>query len=191
MMGPLPLIFFDKLQTTILEYQKSVLYSFDSGLELTLVVGYEKEQVIEKYSGNVRIIENPNFTAGDTEGLRLGLNSVVAESLLIIDGNTIFDDIDLYSLTSSGRNTVGFQDGDTTEIGVMYSLDKIYSFCFGTNNRTSGMYYFNSEGISQLRQAVAYSPDNYKIYEILNKITDFFPCHQPGVISLRKAQDLC
>lgn len=84
-------------------------------LDVTLVVGYKKEMIINHVPSNVKFIGNPEFTKGSILSLYEARDELKGD-VLLMDGDVYFEEelLDKF-LSTSGENAVAL---DTTSCGT-------------------------------------------------------------------------
>ena len=161
-----------------IEAIKSVYQSF----ELIICCGFEADKVIKyvknKYSNlNIKIIENQLYEQyNDSETLRLCLNAINTDSLLICNGEILVYPELLRILSDSpyvlSQNKVG--KNHSFQIGsVVDDLGFVTNMSFGLPNTWSEIFYLpNKESIEYLRKVSCNLNNKNKfIFELLNDIS--------------------
>lgn len=107
---------------TIIQNQISNIGLVYPDCDIVLTVGFGADKIIKQCPPNVRIVENQLFNETNVfEELRLGLNNIVTDNILIVHGEVLFGPDIVEKLTKTGFSTIlvdskGIIEGD--EIGV-------------------------------------------------------------------------
>lgn len=177
--GAIPLIPFKTKR--LIDIQINAIKSVFKNFEIVLCVGYDSDRVCKyvknKYRNiNIRIIENQIFDKSNScESVRLCLNNINNEKIIICDGSLIIDSKTFKSLNGSHSSYVmtEIDKNDDLEIGVNTgSKNFAEHFGFGAYYTWSEIIFFNNyETIEYLRKVI--SNDNYKqrfLFEAFNEL---------------------
>lgn len=177
--GAIPLIPFKTKR--LIDIQINAIKSVFKNFEIVLCVGYDSDRVCKyvknKYRNiNIRIIENQIFDKSNScESVRLCLNNINNEKVIICDGSLIIDSKTFKSLSGGQSSYVmtEIDKNDDLEIGVNTgSKNFAEHFGFGAYYTWSEIIFLNSyETIEYLRKII--SNDNYKqrfLFEAFNEL---------------------
>lgn len=176
--GAIPLIQFKNKK--LIDIQIQQISNTFKNFELIICVGYDSDKVCkyikQKYRNkNIRIVENQIYAQSNScEGVRLCLNNIYNNKILICDGSIIFNEDILNFITKNNCCiAVEEQENNDLEIGVnIGEKGYIEHFGFGAHTIWSEMIYLNNEDIiDSLRKII--SGDNYKnkfLFEGLNEL---------------------
>lgn len=123
---------------TLLQHQIDCLRSQYVNSEIVAVVGYEADKIYKKKIHGCRFIENTNFeTTGDYEQIRLALNNIENNKVLIVNGDIYFNHTSTNNLlqnysyvqTTKNKNSkleIGLTEVDNQLSILSYGLDTKY-----------------------------------------------------------------
>lgn len=81
----------------LIDYHIASIQEYFKNYEIIICTGFDSEKICKHitqkyYKKNIRIVENPNFEkTGPCESMRLALNNINNNRILIMDGNLIFE----------------------------------------------------------------------------------------------------
>lgn len=176
--GPLSLISIGSKK--LIDIQISAIKDTFNNFELILCLGFDADKVYKyvknKYPNiNIRIVENQLFNSSNScEGLRLCLNNICNDHVLICDGNLILSSKAL-SLLDLQRSCILTESNPyhTMEIGLNCDKSNIVQhFSFGAKNIWSEIVFFNKQDtIESLRKIlVNYDSKTRFMFEALNEL---------------------
>jgi hypothetical protein len=102
--------------------------------DIVLTTGFCADKVIKYRPQSVRIIENQLFNDTNVfEELRLGLNNILTDNVLIIHGEIIFNTDIIVKLTKTGFSTIlvdnnGIIDNDDIGVTIVNERATIFSY---------------------------------------------------------------
>lgn len=130
---------------SILDRQIGILKGFDIG-DITVVTGFKKEKIIEKYGEQISIRFNPHYEiTGNTFSLWT-VRDIFNDDLIILNGDIIFNkkavedllkDKNIYSLVVNKKKCDGedqkvrVKDNLITEVGKHIALNEAYGEAVG------------------------------------------------------------
>jgi hypothetical protein len=176
--GPMPLIPMQK--NKLIDLQVSNIKKAFQNFEIILCVGYDADKVCKYVRGrfknaNLRIVENQNYHKSNScEGVRLCLNNIVNDKIIIVDGSLLVHPDTLRSIHSKKSCIMTEQKFyENLEIGVNVGEEGIIEhFGFGAHRPWSEIVYLNNNDIIEnLRRII--SGINYKqkfLFEGLNEL---------------------
>lgn len=176
--GPSPLIAINNKY--LIDLQIEAIKKRYPKYEIILCTGFDSDKIAKyifnKYSNiNIRIVENTSFNNSNScESLRIALNNICNDKILIIDGNLLFNYKTLKKIPEDKLSIlIQNESNENLEIGVNLNSDKIAQFfSFGACRAWSEMFFINDRHvIDKLRKFLSY-PDNKKkfIFEALNDL---------------------
>lgn len=144
-------------QQSVVELQfESISAAFPKS-EMILVVGHDGQQVIEKRPKQMRIVENQLYEqCGEVEELKLAINNVTTDAVLIIKGNTIFDSKAIKQLRNHGSCTMIDKKDQMTKdaLGVISNGSKIENIAYGVEDKWCYTTYLEGRELKILRKFV-------------------------------------
>ena len=176
--GAIPLIPFKTKR--LIDIQINNITKIFKNVEIILCVGYDSEKVCKyvknKYRNiNIRIVENQMFNkCNSSEGVRLCLNNINNDKIIIIDGSLLIHSQTFKSLDrkKSGIFIEAFKNEDL-EIGVnIGDKNTIEYFGFGASQIWSEIIFLNSHDIIEaLRKLLSAQEHKTRFFfEILNDL---------------------
>jgi hypothetical protein len=175
--GPLSLIGIGSKK--LIDIQIAAIKETYKNFELILCLGFDCEKVCRyiksKYSKlNIRIIENQLFQSSNScEGLRLCLNNICNDKIIICDGNLLLNNKSL-SLVSIDESCALVESNPyhTMEIGLNSDHNQVQHFSFGAKNIWSEIIYLNGKNtVETLRRIlVSYDSKTRFIFEAINEL---------------------
>lgn len=176
--GPLSLILVNNLK--LIDIQISAIKSAFKNFELILCLGFDCEKVCKyvktKYNNlNIRVVENQLYNSSNScESLRLALNNICNDKILICDGNLLINksSLGLIDINKSCALIEKYSCG-TLEIGLNidnYNIAQFFSF--GAKYTWSEIIYLNGKDVveSLRRTIVNYESKNRFIFEAINEV---------------------
>ena len=176
--GAIPLIPFKRKR--LIDLQISTISNVFKNFEIIICVGYDADKVCRyvksKYRNkNVRLVENQMFDHSNScEGVRLCLNNINNDKVIILDGSLLLDQETLYSVNTK-HSYIMTEEGfyENLEIGVnIGEHGTIEHFGFGAHTAWSEVLFLhNDDVIESLRRII--SNDNFKqkfLFEGLNEL---------------------
>ena len=176
--GAIPLIPFKRKR--LIDLQISTISNVFKNFEVIICVGYDADKVCRyeknKYKNkNVRIVENQMFdNSNSCEGVRLCLNNINNDKVIILDGSLLLDQETLYNVNTK-QSYIMTEEGfyENLEIGVnIGEHGTIEHFGFGAHTAWSEVLFLhNDDVIESLRRII--SSDNFKqkfLFEGLNEL---------------------
>lgn len=141
----------------LIQHQIDCLRSQYVNIEIVSVVGYEADKIFKKKIKGCRFIENLNFeTTGDYEQIRLGLNNIENDKVLIVNSDIYFnhgstdDLLQNFSYIQTTKNT-----NSKLEIGVNDDDGDLSILSYGLNNKYwTEFAFFNEPELLKLKDVV-------------------------------------
>ncbi len=155
---------------TLLEKQIQVINNVFPNSEITVILGYEADKIIKK-KYNIRIIENQLYeTTGESEQVRLGLNSLLTKDVLIINGDLIFNEHAISFEKEKNSILISNKEKNKSEIGATLVDNKVTFLSYTLEEyKWANIFYVSSKNYQDLYNIVN-NRDNNKMYcfEIIN-----------------------
>lgn len=159
---------------TLIENQINNILSIYPKAELILTVGFEADKIIKRRPTNIRIIENQYYDLTNiVEDIRLVINNIYSESLIIINGNIQFNSETVKNLTLKGSAIVINNNNIEDDIGATIIDNQVMILSHGISPKWANIVYFTEKEFKLLKSIVA-DRDKGKLYlfEIINMILD-------------------
>tara|TARA_B100002019_G_scaffold99984_1_gene86102 strand:+ start:3172 stop:3924 length:753 start_codon:yes stop_codon:yes gene_type:complete len=180
--GPTPLI--EVKGKKIIDLQISAIKSVFKSFELIISAGFESEKIV-KYvrrelprSVNVRVVENQMFHHSNCcESVRLCLNNICNDRVLIVSGDLLFHPIALSSVIRS-RGSILYQNSDAAnnlEVGAIHSEKSLIGLNYGVDNKVwSEISFFRGKETIECLRGIISSVDykNRLLFEAINSMVD-------------------
>lgn len=168
----------------IIDIQMDAVKSVFKNFEVVIAAGFESEKVV-KYirkemprSLNIRVVENQVYHHSNCcESLRLCLNNICNDRVLIVSGDVLFHPTAISSVIRS-RGSILYQNKDdlnNLEVGTIYSEKSLIGLNYGIEGKAwSEMCFLRGrENIECLRSII--SSVDYKnrlLFEAINSMVD-------------------
>jgi NDP-sugar pyrophosphorylase family protein len=175
--GPISLINIGSKR--LIDIQISAIQSAFKNFELIICLGFDSEKVCKylktKYHDlNIRIIENQLYNSSNScESLRLSLNNISNDKVLICDGNLLITSKSLKLINTDHCCILIEKDAcQTMEIGINLDNNLVQHFSFGAKDIWSEILFLHGrDTIESLRQiAVNYDSKTRFMFEALNEL---------------------
>lgn len=175
--GPVSLV--QIKENKLIDIQIQAIKSIYKKSEIILCLGFDAEKVAKyvrsKYkNSNIRIVENQLYNSSNScESLRLSLNNICNDKVLICDGNLLFDSECLVLVDTSKSVAIIEQNPhETMEIGLNIDNNHAQYFSFGAKNTWSEIIFINGyEIIESLKKAIIHTDNkNRFMFEALNDL---------------------
>ena len=176
--GAIPLIPFRRKR--LIDLQINSIKNVFNNFEVIICVGFDADKVCKyiksKYQNlNIRIVENQLYdNSNSCEGVRLCLNNINNNKVIILDGSLLLDIETLYDMDTQ-KSYILTEQGffENLEIGVnVGEQGTIEHFGFGAHQAWSEVLFLsNLDVIESLRKII--SSDNFKhkfLFEGLNEL---------------------
>lgn len=183
------------MHRTLLEDIITTIYKTFPKAEIIVVTGINTSLLIP-YRTKFRIVENQLFdSTRDGESIRLALNNIHHEDILIINGNIFFNKptIDSIGKTSS---LIYESNGQlpSTEVGMTVVNNEITMLEFGLDKKFTDICFLSRENTDKLYEIVC-NPKNSKLFlfELINKMIDngsVFEAINPGGMKILKLHSI-
>ena len=150
---------------TLLERYLSALHKINI-LDVVMVVGYRKETIMEftrglNFLGNIKFIENPDFTQGSILSLYRATGELDGD-VLLMDGDVYFESEVLKRLMNPewgnlvAIDTTSSSSGEEVMVGIkegrILDMKRNLLGDYDTAGEAVGFYKFNGQACTQLRE---------------------------------------
>lgn len=176
--GPLSLINIGSKK--LIDIQISAIRNTFKNFELVLCLGFDSEKVCRYIKAtypklNIRIVENQLYNSSNScEGLRLSLNNICNDKVIICDGNLVFGNKSLLSLDITKCSTlIEINPYHTMEIGLNSNHNRIVEhFSYGAKNIWSEIIFLTGKDIIEnLRRILVYYDSKTRfVFEAINEL---------------------
>lgn len=125
-------------QHTVLDLQIEAINIAYPNSEIILVVGHGAQELINNRPIGVRIVENSKYDElGEIEELRLALNNVTTDNVLLVNGNLIFNANAISNL--KGHSSCVLVDNNSQisdeSLGVISNNSMLENIAYGVANK--------------------------------------------------------
>lgn len=168
--GPKPL--FKINNKFLVEHQTDIIKSVIPNSEIILTIGYEAHKIIKKHFAHIRIVENQLFaTTNEVEQLRLSINNIETDRVIIIAGSLFLDEL-LLKLTLDNPNSIIYNNqsrNSTNEVGVTVVDSYATIFAYDIKTKWYPIFYFKDRYLKYFKQ-LCDNRDHGRLFmfEILN-----------------------
>lgn len=187
--GPKPLI---KLManTTLLEHQLKTISAAIPNVDTFLCVGEDADKIIKYRSNKLRIIENQNYeSTNEAEYIRLALNAVTTDKVIIIGGDLYFDVEVLKHLNDINESCLVYDSLNRmkdSEIGMTVVENKATIFSYKIPTKWCSIVSLIGKDIEYARSILLdRTRSRCFAFEILNTLIDKFPMRADEVRSAK------
>lgn len=178
---------------TILENQISNIKSIYKDCEIVVVAGFDADSIIKNKPDNCRIVENQLYEeSGEVEQLRLGLNNIENNKVLIINDGVHFNKESIKDITQDGSCLLVDEDQlSNDEIGVTIVDNKVTILSYAINDyKWCNISYFTGKELDMIKSFCS-NREKKKLFmfECLNEILEKkikITAHNPTKKSLIK-----
>ena len=176
--GPSPLITINN--KCLIDLQIEAIKKRYDNYEIILCTGFDSDKIAKyifsKYHNtNIRIVENTSFNNSNScESLRIALNNICNDKVLVIDGNLLFNFKTLQKIPEDKLSVlIQNKSNENLEIGVNLNSNKIAQFfSFGAYRSWSEIFFINDKTVIDKLRKFLSNQDNKKkfIFEALNDL---------------------
>lgn len=160
----------------LLEHQIQAINHKYSNNEIVTVIGYETDKIIKRKIKGCRFVENSNYeTTGEYEQLRLGLNNIDNDNVLVINGSLYFNHGSIRNtLTDHSYVTINNNAGAKLDVGTTHIDYDLSILSYGLeSNFWSEMAFFTGRELALLRNVVLDRDKNkFLFFEAINAVVD-------------------
>ena len=175
--GPISLI--DIYSKKLIDLQIHAIKERFENFEIVICLGFDCEKVCKyiksKYRDRIRIVENQLYNnTNSCESLRLCLNNINNDKILICDGNLLFTKNTLSHIDINKPNTlIEHTSNNTLEIGVNINQRNIAQFfSFGAKHTWCEMLFLTGSNIIESFRKILTNPNNKTrfVFEAINEL---------------------
>lgn len=169
--GCVSLMMVDKYHN-VLDAQVNAINSIYPKSDIIITSNSDSRELAFKKPKNVRLIE-VSEDAGEMSELRLALNVSISSTVVVIDGNTIFDSNSLKNIRNRGSCTL-VKDGDASHesLGVTTDCRKVEYIAYGIPNPWCRITVFTGRELDMLsKYCMKKNKSNLCLFECMNNIT--------------------
>ena len=160
----------------LLEHQIAAINHKYSNNEIVVVIGYETDKIMKRKIKGCRFVENLNYEeTGEYEQLRLGLNNVDNDNVLIINGSLYFNHGSINStIPSHSYVTTTNNINSKLEVGSITNDHELQCLSYGLDKDFwTEVAFFTGRELALLRSVVSDRAYNRFLYfEAINTIID-------------------
>lgn len=177
--GPVSLITLGNKK--LIDIQISTIKKVFKNFEIVICLGFDADKICKyvksKYKNiNIRIVENQLYNSSNScESLRLSLNNICNNQVIICDGNLLINSLSL-SLVNKNESCVLVEKNpcETLEIGLNIDNNIAQHFSFGAKYTWSEIIFLHGQDIIEcLRRIVSsYESKTRFIFESINELID-------------------
>jgi hypothetical protein len=178
---------FDVGSVSMLDYQIDTLNKIFEKCEIIPVIGFQSSKILKRLHNKVGVVENQMFhDTNCVESLRLGINSTVSDNILIIHGNTAFNQ-NIFVNHSFSRSFIIYDDDDNMKesgVGIISNSGILSNMYYGLDSKWCNILYTTGKSTKALRSLVNKEKCSKKVmYEVINdliKLTKIHTCKNVG-----------
>lgn len=157
---------------TLLNYQIDTLKKLYPESEIIVVVGYNSDLLIKNKHPQSRIVENQLFeTTGEIESLRLGINNICRENLLVVMDDVFFEKNAVSGMTKCTSVLLDYNSNKSdNDIGVEIVNNKIISFNYDSPHKWMGLAYIDKSDLKFVKDFCIRNNGNMFVFEAIENI---------------------
>jgi len=177
--GPTPLAKLGQLR--LIDLQVASIARVFKDFEVVVCGGFGSDKIVkhlrDNYRGiSIRFVENQLYEHSNCcESLRLSLNNIVNDKILVCNGEIILND-NILGLVDETRSFVVYEkfDNPNFDVGVIVDTNgRTENFCYGIGNKWAEMLFLNNRDVIEAVRKIISTPDykNKFIFEALNDLS--------------------
>jgi len=156
--GPKSLLLYNK--DYIINHQLKAIYEAIPSAEIVIGVGFESHKIISLKNNNFRIVENINFeNTTCIETVRLCLNNITRDRVLIISGDCILNTKDLLDVIQSVC-IVTSKKANSNNIGIIKQDGLVTNFAYGLDEKWIQILNIGPEELREFKKYVNNQKNN-------------------------------
>ena len=159
---------------SVIDHQIKTILSADSRADITIVTGVGHDKIIKHIHGkkyDVRILLNYNYKlTSQTESLRLGLNSIRNDSVYIIHGDMIFNEMAISCDQLKSAVMLDCRSDDKKSIGVAYSNGYSVNLSYGLDEKWAQIVHISKKDFAIARSVINSFKNNKLTFEYINML---------------------
>lgn len=173
----------------LLDHQVKTIRSVYPNADIVVVTGYETDKIAKRRNG-FRIVENQLY--GDTnevEDVRLGLNNVIYDNVLVINGDVWFNSAAITTPIFSSVVFDSLNQLKNYDVGLTIFEEKATILAFNLNRVWANLTLFCSNELRLLQSLCTRINGRKFLFEIINDIIDkggVFKAIQPPGMKIMK-----
>ena len=158
-------------QSNVISHQLTVINKVLKQTDIVLITGFESKRVTARTPDNITKLYNEDYTQTNiSHSVRMGLDSVNTNNVVIIPGNLVFNQS---ALSTSFNESMVIMDLPDKQggVGCVSNNNQLEHMIYDIPNKWSQIAYFTGRELELLRDIV--SQDKYKMFfmfEIINMI---------------------
>lgn len=170
--GP-PILFKDNLGVTLLEHQIKLIKKVFPESEIIVISGLWADKIAQLKTNDFRIVENQLFeTTNEVEDLRLGINNITTNNILIFTGDLYFN---TPTLTDIPDESFVIYDSkkqlNNIDIGMTIVDKNATTLSFDLESKYTGIIYINSNVFNKFKKVCLDRTKNRLfLFEIINNL---------------------
>jgi len=177
--GPTPLAKLGQLR--LIDLQMASISRVFKNFEVVVCGGFEAEKIVKHLRDNyqnisIRFVENQLYAHSNCcESLRISLNNIGNDKVLICNGEIILND-NILNLIDQTKSFVMYEKFDNPNLDVGVIVDpngRTENFCYGIGKKWTEILFLNNQDIIEAIRKIISTPDykNKFIFEALNDLS--------------------
>lgn len=170
--GP-PILFKHNSGITLLEYQIKLIKEIFPESEIILISGLWADRVANLKTDDFRIVENQLFeSTNEVEDIRLGLNNITTNNVLIFSGDMYFNKDTLINIPSESFVIYDSKNQlSNIEIGMTIVDKNATTLSFDLINKYTGIIYINTNVFDKFKKVcLDRTKSRLFLFEIINNL---------------------
>lgn len=159
---------------SVIDHQIKTILSSDSRADITIVTGVGHDKIVKHVHGkkyDVRILLNYNYKlTSQTESLRLALNSIRNDSVYIIHGDMIFNEMAISCDPSKNAVMLDGDSDDKKSVGVAYSNGYSVNLSYGLDEKWAQIVHISKKDFAVARSVINSFKNNKLTFEYINML---------------------
>lgn len=143
-------------EKTVLDYQVESIKRVYPKSEIVIVIGFGAEKIVKNKPNGVRLVENQLYeNTGELTQLRLGLNNITENNIIIINGDILFNDKAISIVSSKSSLLIDQQNKlPESEIGAVVSENMVTNLSHGLDKNWCNICFVTGKELQHLRRFV-------------------------------------
>jgi len=177
--GPTPLAKLGQLR--LIDLQMASIARVFKSFEVVVCGGFEADKIVKHLKDNyqdisIRFVENQLHAHSNCcESLRISLNNIGNDKVLICNGEIILND-NILNLIDQTKSFVVYEkfDNPNLDVGVIVGPNgRTENFCYGIGQKWTEILFLNNQDIIEAIRKIVSTPDykNKFIFEALNDLS--------------------
>jgi hypothetical protein len=186
----------------LIDYQLALINKYFTNCEIIICSGFDADKlqkyITQRYTNkNLRLVENQVFEkTGPCESIRLALNNIANDKVIVLDSNLIFEE-KLFDEFISNTSYIFLSEksGKELEIGVnLNESGNVEYFSYGGHRQWSEIVYLHDKDIIEAFRRIVNNKDyrNKFIFEALNELVkhNFKIGYKNKVVKINKVNNI-